>query len=30
MNGLFEDPFSLPPGRVVDYVGGVEDIGPAY
>ena len=26
MNGLFEDPFSLPPGRVVDYVGGVEDI----
>lgn len=26
MNGLFEDPFSSPPGRVVDYVGGVEDI----
>lgn len=26
MNGLFEDPFSVPPGYVVDYVGGVEDI----
>lgn len=26
MNGLFEDPFSKPPGRVVDYVGGMEDI----
>lgn len=26
MNGLFEDPFSVPPGRVVDYVGGVADI----
>ncbi len=26
MNGLFEDPFSDPPGRIVDYVGGVDDI----
>ena len=26
MNGLLEDPFSVPPGYVVDYVGGVEDI----
>lgn len=26
MNGLFEDPFSEPPGRVVDYVGGMADI----
>lgn len=26
MNGLFEEPFSDPPGRVVDYVGGVADI----
>lgn len=26
MNGLFEDPFSVPPGRVVDYVGGVADL----
>ena len=25
MNGLFEDPFSVPPGYVVDYVGGVGD-----
>ncbi len=26
MNGLFEDPFSDSPGRIVDYVGGVDDI----
>lgn len=26
MNGLFEDPFSDPPCRVVDYVGGLADI----
>ncbi len=26
MNGLFEDPFSDPPGRIVDYVGGMADL----
>lgn len=26
INGLFEDPFSGPPGNIVDYVGGLEDI----
>lgn len=26
VNGLFEDPFSAPPGRVVDYVDGLADI----
>lgn len=26
VNGLFEDPFSTPPGRVVDYVDGMADI----
>lgn len=26
MNGLFEEPFSEPPGRIVDYVEGVADL----
>lgn len=26
MNGLFEDPFSTPPGNVVDYVDGIKDL----
>lgn len=26
VNGLFEDPFSCPPGRIVDYVDGMADI----